>query len=287
MFDTIIIGNGPAGISAAIYLKRFNYNPLVIAKDNGALGKSSYIDNYYGISHIKGTDLIDAGVKQARELGIEVLNDEVLSIEYGAKGYIVNTKENHYEGLTVFLATGRARTSLMLKGLKEYEGKGVSYCAICDGFFYRNKKIAIIGEGDFMESELETLLKFSSDVTVFTNGNKTNTKYANVVTDKLVEVLGDNLHVKGIKTENNEYEADGIFIAYGSANAVSFAKHLGLVTDEQNNIVVKDYQTNIKGIFAGGDVIGGLLQVSKAVGDGACAAIEIKKYLTSLSKATN
>ena len=86
MFDTIIIGNGPAGISAAIYLKRFNYNPLVIAKDNGALGKSSYIDNYYGISHIKGTDLIDAGVKQARELGIEVLNDEVLSIEYGAKG---------------------------------------------------------------------------------------------------------------------------------------------------------------------------------------------------------
>ncbi|MCR5787186.1 MAG: FAD-dependent oxidoreductase [Acholeplasmatales bacterium] len=286
MFDTIIIGNGPAGISAAIYLKRFNYNPLVIAKDNGALGKSSYIDNYYGIPHIKGTDLVDAGIAQAKSLGIEVLEEEVISIDYGAKGYTVNTKENHYDGLTVFLATGKARNSLILKGLNEYEGKGVSYCAICDGFFFRNKKLAVIGEGDFMQNELETLLKFTKDITVFTNGQTTNSDYENIVTDKLVEIIGDNEHVTAIKTDKNEYDVDGIFIAYGSANAVSFAKHMGLVTDSQNNLIVKDFQTNIKGIFAGGDVIGGLLQVSKAVSDGANAAIEIKKYLTSLSKAT-
>ena len=122
------------------------------------------------------------------------------------------------------------------------------------------------------------LKKFSQDITIFTNGEETDIKDFNVVTDKLVSLQGEDF-LTAIQTEKGEYPLDGLFIAYGTANAISFSKHLGLVLDSQNSIVVKKFQTNIPGIFAAGDVIGGLLQVSKAVGDGAEASIEIKKYL--------
>jgi thioredoxin reductase (NADPH) len=280
MYDTIIIGNGPAGISAAIYLKRFNFNPLVIGKDLGSLGYTSYIDNYYGFDHIKGTDLILKGIEQAKNLGIDVVNDEVIAIEYGTNCYIVKTKGNTYEGTSVFLATGKARNKLNVKNLQAFEGKGVSYCAICDGFFYRNKRLGIVGSGDFMKNELDTLKKFTKDIIIFTNGETTDQEGFTVVNDKIVSLYGED-DLSGVETEHGKYDLDGLFIAYGTANAVSFAKHLGLVLDSQNNIVVKDFQTNIPGIFAGGDVIGGLLQVSKAVGDGANASIEIKKYIQS------
>ena len=280
MYDTIIIGNGPAGISAAIYLKRFNYNPLVIGKDLGALGMTSYIDNYYGIEHIKGSDLIEKGINQAKSLGIEVITNEVVGIEYAANGFKVNCKDQSFECLTVLLASGKARNKLMVKDLSNFEGKGVSYCAICDGFFYRGKKLGLVGNGEFAKSELEILKKFSNDITLFTNGDDFNIEGVNTVKDKIVSVYGSDT-LEGIETINNKYNLDGLFIAYGTANAISFAKHLGLVLDNQNNIVVKDYQTNISGIFAAGDVIGGLLQVSKAVSDGAQCSIEIKKYLNN------
>lgn len=280
MYDTIIIGAGPAGVSAAIYLKRFNYNPLIIYKDFGTLGKTTYIDNYYGIEHIKGSELAEKGLNQAKSLGIDIVNDEVTSIEYDALGFKVITKESSFVATTVFLATGKARNKLLVKGIKEFEGKGISYCAICDGFFYRGKKLGLIGNGAFAEGEYETLKKFTSDITLFTNGLDTTIKADKIVSEKIVSIYGSEL-VSGIETENNKYDLDGIFIAYGTANAQSFAKHLGLQLDSQDNIVTKDYMTNIPGIFAGGDVIGGLLQVSKAVSDGANASLEIKKYLMS------
>ena len=281
MYDTIVIGNGPAGITTAIYLKRFNYNPIVIGKDLGSLENSGYIDNYYAVPHIKGSELIKKGIDQAKEFGIEVVNDEIISIEYGTDGYTVKGLNKSYDGKTIFLATGKARARVIAKKLKEYEGKGISYCAICDGFFYRGKKLGIVGNSHFMENELDTLRKFTKDITIFTNGLDTNVTDLPVVKDKITAFVGDNDHLTGLDTENGHYDLDGVFIAIGSANAFSFAKHLGLVMDSQNNIVVKDFQTKIPGIFAGGDVIGGLPQVAKAVGDGACASLEIKKYLTN------
>ncbi len=282
MYDTIIIGNGPAGISGAIYLKRFNYNPLVIGKDLGALENSSYIDNYYGVKHIKGSDLIESGIEQAKELGIDVLKDEVVSIEYSSNGFLVKTVSNSYEAKTVFLTTGKTRTKLLAKNLKEYEGKGISYCAICDGFFFRNKKIGLVGNSHFMKSELEVLKKFSKDITIFTNGLDTDVSDVAIEKEKIVSFVGDTNSLTGLDTETKHYDLDACFIAIGSANAFSFAKHLGLQIDENNNIVVKDFMTNIPGIFAGGDIIGGLPQVAKAVCDGALASLEIKKYLSKM-----
>lgn len=282
MYDTIVIGNGPAGISGAIYLKRFNYNVLVIGKDLGALEGDHYIDNYYGLKHIKGSDLINSGIEQARDLGIDVLKDEVVAIEYGANGFVVKTINSSYETKTVFLTAGKPRTKLLIGSLKEYEGKGISYCAICDGFFFRNKKIGIVGNSYYMKNELEVLKKFSSDITVFTNGLDTDVLDTKVVKDKLVTFTGDENKLTGLDTLNAHYDLDACFIAIGSANATSFAKHLGLQIDEKDNIVVNNFMTNIPGIFAGGDIIGGLAQVSKAVCDGALASLEMKKYLSNL-----
>ena len=277
IYDTIIIGNGPAGISCAIYLKRFNRDVLVIGKDLGALEVNSYIDNYYGVSHIKGQDLIEAGINQAKDLGIMVVKDEVLEINLGLN-FKVECKKNIYEAKTVFLATGKTRIKLDVKNLKEFDGKGISYCAICDGFIYRGKRLGIIGSGDYMKKELETLKRFSQDITIFTNGETLSLDGFKIVTEPIKEFFGDK-KLKGIITNENIYELDGVFIAVGSASTISFAKHIGILTDEKGNILVENYKTNIDGIFSGGDAIGGLLQIVKAANDGVQAAFEINKFL--------
>jgi len=281
MIDVIIIGKGPAGISCAIYLKRYNLNPLVIAKDYGTLSNNSLIENYYGIESINGRELIDKGVEQAKKLGIEIKEEEVLSIE-NYDNYEVITKNNTYKAKAIFLATGKTREKVFTKGFKDFEGKGISYCATCDGFFYRKKKIGIMGSGDYMLSELEVLKNFTNDIIIFSN-EKIESEFE-VVNDKIIEFYGEE-KLQGVRTKEKEYELDAMFIALGSQSGFSFSKHLGIVLDEFDNIVVdENYMTNLEGIFAGGDVIGGLLQVAKAVSDGAIAATRIKKYLTNKSE---
>jgi thioredoxin reductase (NADPH) len=277
MKDVIVIGQGPSGISCAIYLKRFNLNPIVIAKDFGALETKATIENYYGIESIDGKELIQKGIDQAKKLGIEVINEEVISIEnYGT--FEVITNKNKYEGKAVYLAVGKAKAKLNKKGLKEFEGKGISYCATCDGFFFRKKRIGIVGSGDYMLKELEVLRNFSDDIIVFSSSDLDIKE--KVVKDEIIEFYGND-KLEGVKTINDDYKLDAVFIALGSLDAFSIAKHLGLILDEKNNIVVNDYMSNIEGVFAGGDVIGGLLQVSKASSDGANAAFSINKYLKS------
>lgn len=277
IYDAIIIGSGPSGISCAIYLKRFNRNILVIGKDKGALEKTTYIDNYYGINHITGEQLIDLGIKQAQSLEIEVINDEVLQINNGIN-FTVECKNHIYNAKTIFLGTGKARTKVNIDNAQLFDGKGISYCAICDGFLYRSKKIGIIGSGEYMKKELETLKRFSSDITIFTNGEELILDNYNIVKEKIISFYGEK-KLKGIKTINKDYELDAVFIAIGSANTILFAKHIGLIVDEKDNLVVDNFQTNVKGIFSGGDAIGGLLQIVKATSDGAHAAIEMNKYL--------
>ena len=272
-----VIVKGPSGISCAIYLRRFNLNPIVIAKDFGALETKATIENYYGIESIDGKELIQKGIDQAKKLGIEVINEEVISIEnYGT--FEVITNKNKYEGKAVYLAVGKAKAKLNKKGLKEFEGKGISYCATCDGFFFRKKRIGIVGSGDYMLKELEVLRNFSDDIIVFSSSDLDIKE--KVVKDEIIEFYGND-KLEGVKTINDDYKLDAVFIALGSLDAFSIAKHLGLILDEKNNIVVNDYMSNIEGVFAGGDVIGGLLQVSKASSDGANAAFSINKYLKS------
>ena len=265
MYDCIIIGKGPAGISCAIYLKRFNKNVLVIGKDYGSLGKAKVIENYYGFNSISGLELAKKGEEQAKNLGIEVITDEVLEIDY----LTVKTKTNAYEAKSIFLATGKSN-KVNIPGINDVL---VSYCATCDGFFFRKKKLALIGYGDFMLHEYDVLKNFTSDITIFTNAD-INSEYVN----GKIEKLYNNDSKKCVMVNGNSYEFDGIFIASNN-DSQAIAKHLGLVVNDDNKIDVSSFKTNIDGIFAGGDVIDGLDQVSTSVSDGAKAAIEINKFL--------
>ena len=286
MYDTIIMGKGPAGITAAIYLHRSNKKVLVIGKDFGALETHSTIDNYYGVPSINGKELIERGVKQAVDMGITVLTDEITEVEYAESGFLVHTSNNVYETKTVFMANGKSRAKVKALGLKDYEGKGISYCVTCDGFFFREKKLAIVGNTEYMFSELAHMEAITKDITIFTNGLELekDVDYT-VVTEKIIEFKGDGDSLTTIITEDGKnYLVDGCFIAAGSAGGLDFALHLGLEVDSKKNIIVEDFMTNIPGIFAGGDIIGGIQQITKSSSDGLYASFAIKRFLKELNK---
>lgn len=276
IYDSIVIGKGPAGISAAIYLKRYGFHPLILAKDGGALERVSAIENYYGFKHITGPELLEAGVEQAKALDIPILAEEVLEINK-MENFEVLTNQNTYIAKTIVLACGASRNRYPLADKLE----GVSYCATCDGFFYRKKKIAIIGNSAYMAHELSVLENMCKDITVFTDGlpleAEINEEHS-VVEDKITAIHGAT-HIEGIEAGGKVYPIEGCFIAKGNASGFTLAKHLGLGLKDNSIIVDSSFMTNIPGLFSCGDSIGGLLQISKAVGDGASCATFVSNYL--------
>ena len=274
MYETIVIGSGPAGATAAIYLKRFNRDVTVITSNDTALAGAHQIDNYYGFYEVSGKELYDKGIYQLKSLGINLIDEIVVSIEYYSH-FVITTNKNVYEANKVILATGKARNKLKIKNAKDYEMKGLSYCATCDGFFYRNKKIGIIGSGNSMLHELSFLQNMSKDIIVFTDGDDLDLPNVNVVKEKVVSLYG-NEYLEGLTTEKENYDLDGLFVAIGEASTFDFIKHLGILTDDKNNIIVNEnYQTNIPNLFAIGDAIGGALQITKACYDGMMVAYGI------------
>jgi len=286
MNKVIIIGYGPAGITAAIYLKRTGIDALVIGKDLGALdGYTDLVENYYGFSKpLEGKKLIQEGVDQAKKLGIEVITDSVISLKQDESNFIVVTEKNEYTAETVLLATGKTRQTLNIPGFKLFRGKGISMCATCDGYFYRRKKLAIVGCGAYMQHELEYLNRISNDITVFTHGNDLPIDVDNpVVTEKILSFKGTK-KITHIVTEKQEYPVEGVFIAIGVPSSIEFASQLGVIVEKNSIAVDENYQTNIEGLFAAGDIIGGKLQITKSTYDGMLAADAIYNYLKNKSK---
>ncbi|MDE6946453.1 MAG: NAD(P)/FAD-dependent oxidoreductase [Anaeroplasmataceae bacterium] len=276
IYDAIIIGKGPAGISTAIYMKRYGYSPVILAKDGGALERVKEIENYYGIPSISGKELIELGVQQAKHLDIPIFDEEVIEITKETHFKVI-TNLHSYDAKTVVLACGTSRNRFT----KADSFEGVSYCATCDGFFYRKKKVALIGSGAYMAHELSVLENICKDIIVFTNGKPLETKISSditVITEPIVEVLG-NTHIEGIKTTKETYPIEGCFIAIGNASGFTLAKHLGMELKGNSIVVNPEMRTNIEGLYACGDAVGGLLQVSKAVGEGAVCATSIVNYL--------
>lgn len=286
MYDLIVCGKGPAGIQAAVYAKRANLNVLIIGKDGGALAKTDKIANFFGFDLISGPELLERGHHQASELGIEIKSEEVTGVSYAMMGgFEVSTNLHKYESKSVILATGSPRSSLPIKGIKEFEGKGVSYCAICDAFFYRKKIVAVLGSADYAAQEAHELVEVADQVIVFTNGLEATGHFdprVKIITEKVIEVVGEN-SVKGIQLANGEFvEVAGVFIAIGSASAVDLALKMGALVEKNKIIVDEKKATNVPGLFAAGDCTPGLMQISKAVGDGCVAGLESVAYVRSL-----
>ena len=287
MYDSIIIGSGPAGITASIYMVRAGLKVLIISKNESTLNKAEHIENYYGFENgISGKDLNETGIKQAQNLGVEFLIKEVTSIKYSKNGYEVVVAnqgiDEKYLAKTIVLATGTNRNRPRIKGLKEFEGKGISYCAICDGAFFKNKHIGVLGNGDYAISEIEELLPIVKSVTMYTNGLEPieyRSDNVNINTKKIREFRGENI-IQEIEFEDNSVEEiNGIFVALGVATSIDFAKKLG-ARIENNYIVVNDkMETTVPNIYACGDCTGGLLQISKAVYEGTVAGLEIIRKL--------
>ena len=195
------------------------------------------------------------------------------------------TSNEEYKGKTIIIATGNKKIKPNIKGINQFVGKGISYCAICDGFFYRNKEVAVIGNGDYAISEAEKLENIVKNIKILTNGlnivqnSKVKEKNYKIDTRKIKEIRGKE-KVEYIEFEDGErLNLDGIFIAIGEAGGVDFAKKLGITMQGENIKTDEEMQTNVKGIFACGNLTGGLFQVNKAVYEGAKAGLNVIEYI--------
>ena len=281
MHEAVILGYGPAGAQAAIYLLRGGIKPLIIGRDGGALASAERIDNFFGRGdHPSGLDLIEAGLGQIRELGGEITPGEVVSIAFG-DGFTVKTTEGEYETKTILMAVGRQRKKPSIAGVEAYEERGVSYCAVCDGFFYRGKSVAVLGEGKYALSEAEELANHASSVTIYTNGREAGFLSPDGIMIDTRPILGieGTERVEGLRFEDGAVDTDGLFVAEGSASGLDFARKLGLEVKDGDIVTNGSQMTNIPGIFAAGDCTGGVLQVVVAAGEGACAGLAMMEFI--------
>ena len=280
MYDVIIIGAGPAGISASLYAKRSNLNVLVLYNGESNLNEAKKIENYYGFTNgIDGEKLYEDGIKQAKNIGVEIEKQEVVRVESYGEIFNVKTVNEEFETKSIIISTGNKKKKPNIKGIGEFTGKGISYCAICDGFFYRNKNVAVIGNGNFALNEAEELSHIAKSVIILTDGLERPKCQFEINTKKIKEIYGKE-KVSGIEFEDgNKIDIDGIFIALGEAGASDFAKTLGILQNGENIIVNDKMETNIKGIYACGNITGGLQQICKAVYEGAKAGISVASYI--------
>jgi thioredoxin reductase (NADPH) len=300
-YDVIIIGGGPAGLSAGIYTARARLSTLLIEKAaiGGQIINATKVENYPGYTDgVSGIELTQAMHQQAEKFGVKTLYDEVVGIELSGKQKVVKTPQGDFLAGAVIIAGGAERQKLGVPGEAELTGKGVSYCATCDGAFFRDKAVAVIGGGNAAVTEALELTKFASKVTLIHRRNElraakimqeklTVDKKIDILWDTVVlEILGDKL-VKKIKLRNvktnkdSELEVAGVFVSVGSQPATGYLKGL-IILDAVGAIVTNDkLETSVPGIFAAGDIrSGSIRQVVGATGDGAMAAINAGKYLS-------
>ena len=287
MTNILIIGAGPAGVSAALYTARSGVETTILHHGVSALQKAARIENYYGFpGGVGGGELFDAGIRAARELGIPVVSEEAVGISYDGR-FRVRTDRTEHTADALLLATGAARKTPDIPGLSTLEGSGVSYCAVCDAFFYRKKAVAILGSGEYALHEAEVLLPLAESVTLLQNGRSLTAAFPETVrvdSRPIARVLGKE-RVEGVVFSDGESLAlDGIFVAEGTADSAAFARTLGLAAVRGRLVVDGEMQTNLPGLFAAGDCVGGLLQVSKAVADGAAAGLAMVRFLKSRQK---
>lgn len=302
MYDVIIIGGGPAGLTAGLYASRSRLKSLLIEKGftGGQVMTTEWIENYPGFDDgISGAELSQKMEKQATKFGLEITQGSVIKISSDDKvKKVVLDNESQYEAKTIILATGSNPRLLRIEGEDKYRGRGVSYCATCDGAFFRDAKLAVVGGGNSAVEEAIFLTKFAE--TVYIVHRRDRLRATKIVQERAFEnpkikmvwdsvpekITGDDagvnaLHIKNVKTgEQSVLSVTGVFIYVGYNPNTEFLRGL-LNLNESNYIVANDdMSTSAPGIFVAGDVRKKpLKQIATAVGDGATAAMSAEKYI--------
>jgi len=281
-----VVGTGPAGVSTAIYAARAGIETLMIGFGEGALAQAKEVENYYGFeTPISGKDLLDKGIAQIKRLGVQVIEQEVVAIEETNDGFVVKTATEQYDSKIVVLTTGASHSKPKWQGIDTFNGMGVSYCAVCDGFFFRGKNVAVAGNGPYALHEVNTLLPIVGSVSLCTDGKPLLAEFPPEVKiiDKPVTSLEGDTILSGLKFEDgSDIEVSCLFVALGTAGSTDLALTMGAAI-EDSNIVVDEYmRTNIPGLLAAGDCTGGMKQIAKAVYEGAVAGTEAIRILRNL-----
>lgn len=303
-YDVIIIGAGPGGMTTALYASRANLK--VVMLDRGAYGgnlnNTASIVNYTGFKDVQGPELAEKMYKGATQFGTEYAYGTVTKVELaGQEKRVTTDMGDTYVAPVVVIATGSDHRKLGVPGEEEFSGRGVSYCAVCDGAFFKNKHLIVVGGGDSAVEEGLYLTQLASKVTVLVRHGELraqpmlqdeaakNDKMEFVFNTSVTEIVGDDVKVTAVKTHNNqtgedgELAADGVFIYVGNIPMTSSFSNLDILDDQGWVKTDNEMKTSIPGIFAIGDVRETpLRQIATAVGDGAIAGQQVYQYLKSL-----
>jgi thioredoxin reductase (NADPH) len=299
-YDVIIVGGGPAGLSAGIYTARGRLRSLLI--ERGAVGgqivNTEWVENYPGIDSVGGLDLTEIMHKQAEKFGLETVYTEVTGIEVNEKTKTVKTSKGDFEAQAVIVAGGSERQKLGVTGEVEFTGKGVSYCATCDGAFFRDKSVVVVGGGNAAITEALELTKFASKITVIHRRDElraTKILQEKAFAEPKIEILWDSvvdkimgdplvnkMEVRNVKTDKKStLEISGVFMAVGFRPNTEYLKDV-LELDKTGAVITNEkMETSVPGIFAAGDIrSNSIRQVIAAAGDGAVAAVYAERYIS-------
>lgn len=302
-YDVIVIGGGPAGLTAAIYASRMGLKTLVLDGNmpGGRASEAPLIENFPGFPDgISGIDLVERMLKQAERFGAEIkFPEEVLDMNLSGPIKVVWTRYSGYRGYSVIIATGTQRKKLIVSGETEFLGRGVSYCAVCDAPFFRDRVVAVVGFNNEALEDTLYISGFAKKVILISHGEKSEVEVdllrkirekqnIEFVDAKVSSINGD-VYVKSItiaaQAGAEEIPVEGVFIILGSVPVTNIVRKSGVVVDERGCIRVDRAQsTNVEGVFAAGDCTCGGMQVATAVGEGAMAALQAYRYIKRIKK---
>ncbi|MFH2111959.1 MAG: FAD-dependent oxidoreductase [Candidatus Bathyarchaeota archaeon] len=299
IYDVIIVGGGPAGLTAALYAARHNLKTLVLegVKVGGRALEAHWVDNYPGFPEgISGPDLMQKFNEQVERFGAEVRHETVIGLSDFGDLKMVSTRQGYHQGKTIILATGVNRRQLSVPGENEFKGRGVSYCAVCDGPFFKDKTVAVVGEGHEAVHDAEILAEtafkvyalpgkkgYSGDFPEIQN-LRSNPKVRLLEGKAVKEITGQD-QVKGLKLDDGtRLDVDGVFIILERVSTAGIIQDAGIATDDGGCIMVDDDgMTNIRGIYAAGDCSCRGMQIVTATGMGAKAALSAMRHVKTVS----
>jgi thioredoxin reductase (NADPH) len=301
MYDLIILGAGPTGMAASIYASRYKINHLVIGNIfGGSLFKAHKIENWPGEKSISGSDLVMKFYEHAKSLGAEIVEEEVVKINKDNGVFTAKTNMNKtYQSKVVLVALGTKHRKLNVPGEEEFLGKGVSYCAVCDGAFFKGKTVAVIGGSNSAAMAAEMLSEYTEKTYIIYRKElmrcepvilerlEKNPKIEIIYNTNVTKVTGNEkvelIEIGNKYNNSNKIKLDGLFIEVGSVPFVNLAKGLGVEIDKSGCIIMEaNGSTNVEGVYAAGDITNGsngLRQIVTAVSEGAIASTSIYKYL--------